>query len=134
MNSEQIRYIRLTTDLRSRITSKIRKFAEIHKRIKLCFIFGSFLRRDRIRDVDVAIYPAPSLSFEELLRYGTKLELAIGKPVDLLSLRDISPAFRWKILRAGHLLFPPRKSNTYHQLVGATISQLHDFNTKKQHV
>jgi len=109
-------------------------FFKIQDRIKLVLVFGSFVRRNLIRDIDVAIYAAPSLSFGELLQQGTKLEISVGKPIDLVQLQDLSPHFRAKILREGHLIHPTRRDQFYHEVLAAAISQFQDLRIETHRV
>ena len=134
MAYDKVRYIPLTNRVRLQILRKIMDFFKIQDQIKLVLVFGSFVRRNLIRDIDVTIYAAPSLSFSELLQQGTKLEIFVGKPIDLVQLQDLSPHFRTKILREGQLLLPTRRDQLYHEVLAAAISQLQDLRIKTHRV
>jgi len=78
---DRLVYFSVDEKKKEKIVDTIREF--LKGRIKLAYIFGSFLKRERIRDVDIAVYPA---SFNEVLNLGSKLELKLHMPVDILPL------------------------------------------------
>ena len=125
MGYDRVRYVRLE-GRRDEVLSSVKSMLLAHKQVKLALVFGSSLERDVARDVDLAIYACPRLSFEELLRLGTKLELAAKVPVDLVQLQDLNPSFRLKILLKG-LPLVVRSELLYHRLVAAAFSELEDF-------
>ncbi len=96
--SDEIRYYSVfLPDL----VSRLRKFFEPRKEVKIVILFGSVLRASAIRDVDVAVYMVPRPSHRELLELGTELELALGIPVDLVPLDELPPGMRYKVLTEG---------------------------------
>ena len=125
MEYDRIRYTCLTEE-KEELARRLRELLAARPRVKLAFLFGSILRREKVRDVDVAIYTAPRLDFRELLRLGTELEIALGVPVDLVQLPDLGPAFRLKILLRGRPVLI-RDRQLYHRLVAAAFSELQDL-------
>jgi len=101
---DRILYYRFDGERKEKIIQKLVGLLVAEDRIKIAYIFGSFARRNNVRDIDLAIYSAPRLSFGEVLKFGSRIELELGIPVDLVQLQDLSPAFRYKVLRHGLLV------------------------------
>lgn len=98
---DQIIYHELDDLQKVKIIEALKSFFEKESRVKLAYLFGSFLRRNKVRDIDVAIYTVPALEFEEFLRLGVRIELEINMPVDIVQIQELDPAFRYKVLRQG---------------------------------
>jgi hypothetical protein len=63
-------------------------------------VFGSFARGQAAAgsDLDVLVSMAPGRSLLDLIALGDELELLLGRPVDVVSDRGISPYLREQIL------------------------------------
>jgi predicted nucleotidyltransferase len=96
---DQIIYHELDDLQKIKKIEALKSFFEKEPRVKLAYLFGSFLRRNKVRDIDVAIYTVPALEFEEFLRLGVRIELEISMPVDVVQIQELDPAFRYKVLR-----------------------------------
>ncbi|MEA2055151.1 MAG: hypothetical protein U9O96_08645, partial [Candidatus Thermoplasmatota archaeon] len=125
MEYDKIVYYGFGKSDKDRITNKFKTILMTEKKIKTAYVFGSFTRRDRIRDIDIAIYAIPQLNFEELLRLGVIFELEVGIAVDLVQLQYLDPFFKLKVLRKG---LPLIKNDLHHYLVAQTYSECLDFN------
>jgi predicted nucleotidyltransferase len=117
----------------------LKNLLERDKRIKLAYLFGSITRRNRVRDIDIAIYALPILEFEEFLKLGAKLEMELNIPLDLVQIQDLKPAFRYRILRDGKAIIMKDKK-LHHILLYQTLSEIHTiqiikskFKSKAQH-
>ena len=100
------------------------------KKIEVAYVFGSFLRRRRIRDLDLAIYFAPRSN--ELLKLNAELEMELRMPVDVVLLHDLNPAFRLDVILNGFPLI--LNEELHHQLLSQTFSELLDFRTALEYV
>jgi len=92
------------------------------------YIFGSFVTHSSFRDLDLAIYINPAgipdlASFEHNL--GTRLELSIRLPVDLVLLNEAPLSLKFYVTK-GQLLFS-RNENVRLQFLERTWIQYWDF-------
>lgn len=126
MAFDKVVYHRLTDVERREVVDRLRRLLEGKARVKLAYVFGSFMRRSNVRDVDVAVYAAPSLSFDEFLDLGAELEMELRMPVDLVQIQSLDPAFRLKILRKG-LPLVMRSTELHNGLVAQAFSELRDY-------
>jgi len=55
-------------------------------RVLVAVVYGSAIRREEVRDVDIAVYAKPDMSLKEFLRIEAELEREVGVPVDLVCL------------------------------------------------
>ena len=120
---DEIRYYKLTDREKQEVIERVTSMLNADERVKLAFVFGSFTRRESLRDIDLAVYAGPPLSFDELLSLGAKMEMELNLPFDLVQLQDLDPAFRLKVLR-----YAPRilvKDKQLHQkLVALSFDEL----------
>ncbi|MEM3696688.1 MAG: nucleotidyltransferase domain-containing protein [Candidatus Bathyarchaeia archaeon] len=101
---DKIQFYKLNQKGKEEIIKKIRKLLANQKRVQLAILFGSITTREYIRDIDLCIHSNPKLNFEELLDLNARIELALGVPVDLVELKNLSPNFQTNILRNGILI------------------------------
>ena len=61
--------------------------------VKKAYLFGSFARGEKkYHDIDVAILPPPErFSLLDLIRLEQEISRKVGKKIDLMTLRSISP-------------------------------------------
>ena len=121
MRYDGVRYWRVSDQEKKRIFETIRQKLLEDQRIQLGIAFGSIVRRNVIRDVDVAFYDAPPISFDEFLWLGASIELAVGLPVDFVPLRELAPGFRAKVLLSGVCLLD--RSNMRWKLLAMALSE-----------
>ena len=101
LNSDAITYYRLTPQAKDRILRNVKAVLSEFENVLFAYVFGGFVRRDSVRDLDVAVYACPGFSFDEFLDLGVKLELKLDMPVDVVPLHEAAPSFRFNILRTG---------------------------------
>ncbi|MEM2915340.1 MAG: nucleotidyltransferase domain-containing protein, partial [Candidatus Bathyarchaeia archaeon] len=99
----------------------------------LAYLFGSITRRNRVRDIDVAIYAAPILEFEEFLKLGAKLELELKIPLDLVQIQELKPTFRYKILRFGQPIIIKDKK-LHNSLISQALSEINALKIMKKQI
>ena len=77
---------------------RIEKIKQILKKhnIKKAYFFGSFARKEKnYKDIDIAIVPPRGkFSLLDLVGLEQEMEETVKRPVDLMTLRSIRPAFR----------------------------------------
>lgn len=123
MEYDRITYYELDKGEKDRILSELKSTLSKNG-IKLGYIFGSFLRRKKVRDIDIAIYAEPKLGFDQLLSLGATIELELGLPIDLLQLQDLDPRLKLKILAKS---LPIIKNRLHHYLLARAYSEWVDF-------
>jgi len=121
MRYDGVRYWRVSDQDRKRIFETIRQKLLEDQRIQLGIAFGSIVRRNVIRDVDVAFYDAPPISLDEFLWLGASIELAVGLTVDFVPLRELALGFRAKVLLSGVCLLD--RSNMRWKLLAMALSE-----------
>ncbi len=127
---DKIVYYKLNSEEKRALLDSLKIILEKEDSVKLCYIFGSFTRREHIRDIYIAIYAMPYLPFNEFLSLGTKIEIQLGIPVDLLQLQDIDPNLRFKILIEGiPVLIKDEK--LHNNLISQAFSELQDQKISK---
>jgi predicted nucleotidyltransferase len=105
---DKIQFYKLGQKQKDKIILQLKKSLAKEKNIKLAVIFGSLTTRKSIRDIDLAVYTAPTLTFNELLNLNAQLELDLAKPVDLVELRNLSATLQTNILKNGTLIKGPK--------------------------
>jgi predicted nucleotidyltransferase len=130
MSYDKVKYYKLGEEGKAEVLRKLETVLQAEDRIKLAYVFGSFMRRTAFRDIDIAVYSAPSLTFDEFLDLGTQIELELGFQVDLVQLQDLNPELRLKILTKGKPVII--KSNELHsRLISQSASEIQDYEISK---
>jgi len=101
---DKIQFYHLRKKQKNELVKKLKESLAKEKRIQLVIIFGSIIRRNNIRDIDICIHSAPTLNFQELLDLNAQIELNLGVPVDLVELTSLPPRLRINILKNGTLI------------------------------
>jgi predicted nucleotidyltransferase len=101
---DKIQFYKLGQKQKDKIILQLKKSLAKEKNIKPAVIFGSLTTRKSIRDIDLAVYTAPTLTFNELFNLNAQLELDLAKPVDLVELRNLSATLQTNILKNGTLI------------------------------
>ena len=98
---DKIQWYHLGQKQKANIAAKLKNLLADEAKIQSAWLFGSFTRNESFRDIDVAIHAEPELSFKEYLDLNSRLELALGIPVDLVEIGKTPPSLREKILESG---------------------------------
>jgi len=101
---DRVQFYRFGREERRQIVEKVRRLLAGEKRILLALIFGSFTRRESVRDVDICVYSAPTLNLSDMLSLNAQIELDLGCTVDLVELAHLSAPLRLNVLRNGILV------------------------------
>lgn len=94
--------------------TKIDKIAEKY-RLKLAILFGSQAtgKAHKGSDTDVAVLGEKKLSFEDIINLNNELAEAFQtREIDVKSLHNSDPLFRYQVMRNGKLLYG--KNYDYH--------------------
>lgn len=91
----------------SRITDVVSRF----EKIQFAYLFGSILKSDRFRDIDVALYLPAEMDSYQRMKYGMKVAREIEKAldyaqeVDVRILNDAPVAFQYEVVKTGKVVF-----------------------------
>ena len=106
MSGNRILWININERMKDQIISKLRQYANNRKDIKMMLIYGSFLRRNFIRDIDIAIFAEENE--RDLLKLEFEIEEELEKilkvPIDLRLINRAPPWFVKKIIKEGLIL------------------------------
>jgi hypothetical protein len=97
---------------RQEIIDRLKHFFAAKPEVVLVYVYGSFLRREDWRDLDVAVLiergaPDAPDPFNQGLRLAAELEEFLGRPrveVDLRMLNEASLAFQYEVIKTGELV------------------------------
>jgi predicted nucleotidyltransferase len=101
---DKIQYYRIGQKDKEAGIPKLKTLLAQEKQIKLAWLFGSLTRRDSVRDIDLAIYSEPELSFKELLNLNAQIELKLCLPVDLVEVTRVPEPLKENIFVNGALI------------------------------
>jgi predicted nucleotidyltransferase len=101
---DKIQYYKIGKNQKEALITKLKAYLSNEKEVKLAWIFGSITRRDSVRDVDVAIYSEPEMTFGGFLNLNAQIELDLGMPVDLMDIRHAPQSLKENIFASGILI------------------------------
>lgn len=84
---------------------EVRELLGADSSIAYGLLFGSVARREEHARSDIDIALGGSIPPREQLALEHRLELLLGRTVQVVALRDAPPALRYRIFRDGKLLF-----------------------------
>lgn len=96
---------RIDAKKRESLANKLKEALICDQRIIFAYIFGSFIREEAFRDVDVAIFTKGKTGFDLESDLSLKLSEAIGFNVEVRVLNRAPLSFQMAVLREGRLLF-----------------------------
>ncbi len=124
---ESIRYFKVNLD---DLVNKIKYFFKAEERdIDIVILFGSILRREIVRDIDIAIYSTKELVIDKIFKLGAELEDYLDLPVDLISLNETPPKLKAKILTQG-LPIIIKNQSLYAKLLKKALGEKADLDIK----
>jgi predicted nucleotidyltransferase len=103
---DSIQYYKVGKREKASLIAKLKRLLEKEKQVQQAWVFGSFTRRDSVRDIDVAIHAEPELTFKEYLDLNAQIELELGVPVDLVEITKAPPPLKENILKKGTKIKP----------------------------
>lgn len=97
--------------------------------LRLVFAFGSFVRGEPFRDLDLAVLFDDPRDWRGIGRVEGRASEALGEldvPIDIVPLNDASPAFRREVVREGRLLWE-REPGTAREFEVQSVSEDMDY-------
>jgi len=73
---------------------RILKETMSQSKVPKAYLFGSFARKEKYNDIDIAIEPPKGFSLLDLSRLANIIEERIGVHVDIITTRSIHPKIR----------------------------------------
>jgi predicted nucleotidyltransferase len=101
---DRIHYYKIAKRKKEDIISKLRSLLADEQQVKLAWLFGSFTRRDSVRDIDIAFHAEPEMPFKNFLNLNAQIELELGIPVDMVEIEAAPQPLKKKILESGILI------------------------------
>ena len=101
---DKIQYYKIGQKEKDSLIAKLKALLAKEKQVKLAWLFGSFTRRDSVRDIDLAIHSEPELTFKEFLNLNAQIELKLGLPVDMVEIAKAPESLQENIFLKGSLI------------------------------
>ncbi len=120
---DKIQWYTFSSVQKDKILKKITSILESEPKLVFAYVFGSFLYREFIRDLDLMIFYLPKLKFRDYLSIGTKIEKNIKIPIDLVQFQDLSYSLKMNILTKGNPLIIRNQEIISQQKVLALIER-----------
>ena len=97
---------RIDTTERERWIYTIQKFLEARQDVVFAYLFGSFVREQSFRDVDVAVFldPPPNSPLLAELQLEEALSQVVQVPVDVRVLNQAPVGFLYQVFKEGKCL------------------------------
>ncbi|ABL78675.1 nucleotidyltransferase domain-containing protein [Thermofilum pendens] len=121
---EEIKFYEIDLE---KVVETLKKYFEKRSDVAVAVLFGSALRRRKVRDIDIAVHADWSL--EELLEATAELEKELGTPVDIVPLPNAPPQVRLKALAEG-LPITVKNHALYTELLKEAIGETRDMEAK----
>ncbi|QDA31602.1 nucleotidyltransferase domain-containing protein [Thermococcus indicus] len=109
------------------VKEKLRGALEGHPEVVFAYLHGSVLETGHPRDIDVAVYVEGvdnPLKYE--LSLSAELERYLGKEVDVRTLNDAPPSFRYRVVSRGEVIFS-RDEEKRLKFIERTVEEYLDF-------
>ncbi len=110
-----------------RVVEAVRRVLEGFDYVVAAVVFGSVLRRNLVRDVDVGVLARSPLTIREVAEISSRLEEVLGVSVDVVPLAEASPQLRFKALSEGVRVLV-RDPLYYHYTLSESFMELVDLN------
>lgn len=89
---------------REEIKKALAEFLYRQEDILFAYIFGSFVREEAFRDIDIAVYSKDEKGFLYQSDMGYRCTMLTGYPVEVILLNNAEIGLRMNILKEGELL------------------------------
>jgi len=126
-----VKYYRATSREKENILNKIKAYVSCKEEILIAIVYGSFIRRDFFRDIDLAVYTGGLIL--DPLRFESMLCLDLSKiakvPVDAKVIDDAPVRFKLKILSEGIVIYE-KKAGIYALYLKEVIGDHQDIEIK----
>lgn len=97
--------IALSRPERDEIKRVLREFLYSEEDLLFAYIFGSFVKEEPFRDIDIAVYSKDKKGFLYQSDLGYRCILLTGYLVEIILLNDAGIGLRMNVLKGGELLF-----------------------------
>ena len=111
-----IEYFEIDLD---RVVEITRRVLEKLGFIEIAVLFGSALRRETVRDIDIGVVLSTEPSLSLINEIASTLESELGIPVDIVLLNEAPPLLRFKALVEGVKIIIKDKKKYYYMITEA---------------
>jgi uncharacterized protein len=104
MGAMERKYFQISSVIKARLTEEIKTFFRGRPDIIFAYLHGSFLKAERFRDIDVAVFLKDSVSsaLQVEIQLETELAKVIKKfPVEIRVLNRAPLSFRYNVIKDG---------------------------------
>ena len=115
----EFKYYKMSFEERGRLLDELKKILEGVKGILFAYVYGSFIKKELFRDIDIAIWIKDN---EDPFKYEVDLKV----PVDIHVLNKAPITFKHVVFTEGKLLFS-MDEKTRIEVVDETIRQYIDL-------
>lgn len=115
---------------REEVARKLKTILGEEDNILVAVLFGSVLRHDKVRDIDILVYTRKPLQLKQLLLLQEKIEQRLGVAVDLIPYDQAPPTLKYQALKHGKPVIVKDK-NLYNKLLAMTIAEQEDLEHKQ---
>ena len=126
-NIEEFKYYRMSWEEREKLLNKLERKLRSIGDILFAYVYGSFIKREFFRDIDVAIWIK---ELEEAFKYeveaSSKIEISLNIPVDIHVLNEAPLPFKYTVFTEGRLLFSNNEKARI-RVIDETIRQYEDL-------
>jgi predicted nucleotidyltransferase len=100
----------ISDDEKELIKNKIKNALQERPEVMFAYLHGSFLKDDRFRDIDVAVFlkESPALPLRHELRLADELWRYLDKPAFELDVKVLNSApvyFQYEVIRSGEAIY-----------------------------
>ena len=124
----RITYYEVSVDT---LTERLKPFLEKLPNLEIAVLFGSVLRREFVRDIDIGVYFRPEEDLRNLIKLAGLIEDELGIPVDITPLQRAPPKLRLKALLNGVRLIV-RDNSLYWRLASQALAEASDIELKNR--
>jgi predicted nucleotidyltransferase len=127
MPTNEFKYYEMNWEEKGRLLNELKRTLENIESILFAYVYGSFIKRDFFRDIDVAVWiDKPEEAFRHEVDLSSNLEADFKIPVDVHVINEAPLPFKHAVFTWGRLLFS-RDKEARIRIVDETIRQYADL-------
>jgi predicted nucleotidyltransferase len=127
MPNNEFKYYEMNWEEKGRLLNELKRTLENIESILFAYVYGSFIKRDFFRDIDVAVWiDKPEEAFRHEVDLSSNLEADFKIPVDVHVINEAPLPFKHAVFIWGRLLFS-RDKEARIRIVDETIRQYADL-------
>ena len=104
-------YRKISEKKKEKILQIIKKFFQKEKFVKECIVFGSFVKRNYFRDIDIGL--VGNIDEDVISKFASRLERKLGVEVDIKIFDEMPAPVKFEVLKYGKFLLKNKKFKQY---------------------